>query len=43
MIDKEIVHLNYEGALYALSLGVTEDRVLVAEQEAAEMNDVQLP
>ena len=39
MTDKEIRHFNYVGALYALSLGVTEDRVLVAEQEAAEIND----
>ena len=39
MTDKEIRHFNYVGALYALSLGVTEDRVLVAEQEAAYEND----
>ena len=39
MTDKEIRHFNYVGALYALSLGVPEDRVLVAEQEAAEIND----
>jgi hypothetical protein len=39
MTDKEIRHYNYAGALYALSLGVPEDRVLVAEQEAAEIND----
>ena len=39
MTDKEVRHFNYVGALYALSLGVTEDRVLVAEQEAAEIND----
>ncbi len=39
MTDKEIRHFNYVGTLYALSLGVPEDRVLVAEQEAAELND----
>ena len=39
MTDKDIRHYNYVGALYALSLGVPEDRVLVAEQEAAEIND----
>jgi hypothetical protein len=39
MTDRDIRHYNYVGALYALSLGVTTDRVLVAEQEAAEMND----
>jgi hypothetical protein len=39
MRDEEITHFNYVGALYALSVGVTTDRVLVAEQEAAEIND----
>jgi hypothetical protein len=38
MTYRDIRHYNYVGALYALSLGVTTDRVLVAEQEAAEMN-----
>jgi hypothetical protein len=39
MTDKEIRHFNYVGALYALSIGVTTDRLLVAEQDAAEIND----
>jgi len=39
MTDKEIRHFNYVGALYALSIGVTTERVLVAEQEAAEIDD----
>jgi hypothetical protein len=39
MTDKDIRHFNYVGALYALSIGVTTDRVLVAEKEAAEIND----
>ena len=39
MTDKEIRYFNYVGALYALSIGVTTDRLLVAEQEAAETND----
>lgn len=39
MTDKEIRHFNYVGALYALSIGVTTDRILVAEQEAAEIDD----
>ena len=39
MTEKDITHFNYVGALYALSVGVTTDRVLVAEQEAAELND----
>jgi len=39
MTDKDIRHFNYVGALYALSIGVTTDRVLVAEQDAAEIND----
>ena len=39
MTEKDITHFNYVGALYALSVGVPTDRVLVAEQEAAELND----
>ena len=39
MTDKDVRHFNYIGALYALSIGVPTDRVLVAEQEAAEIND----
>jgi len=39
MTDKQIEHFNYVGALYALSVGVTIDRVFLAEQEAAEIND----
>ena len=39
MTDKQIEHFNYVGALYALSVGVTTDRVFLAEQEAAEIND----
>jgi len=39
MTDQETRHFNYVGALYALSLGVPQERVLVAEQEAAEIND----
>ena len=39
MTDKEIIEFNYVGALYALSLGVPEERVLVAEQSAADLND----
>ena len=39
MREKDIIHFNYVGALYALSVGVPTDRVLVAEQEAAELND----
>jgi hypothetical protein len=39
MTAKDIRHFNYVGALYALSIGVTTDRVLVAEKEAAEIND----
>ena len=39
MTDKDIRHFNYVGALYALSIGVTTDRVLAAEQDAAEIND----
>jgi len=39
MKKEEIIHFNHVGALYALSLGVTPERVLVAEQEAAYEND----
>lgn len=39
MTDKQIEDFNYVGALYALSVGVTTDRVFLAEQEAAEIND----
>jgi hypothetical protein len=39
--DKDVRHFNYIGTLYALSIGVTTDRLLVAEQEAAETNDFQ--
>ena len=37
--DKEIRHYNYAGTLYALSLGVTAERIAEVEQKAAFEND----
>tara|TARA_R100000935_G_C2736180_1_gene124006 strand:- start:128 stop:352 length:225 start_codon:yes stop_codon:yes gene_type:complete len=39
MLDKELVTINYEGALYALGMSVPVDRVREVELEAAEDND----
>jgi len=39
MLDKELVTINYEGALYALGMSVPLDRVREVELEAAEDND----
>ena len=39
MKKEEIIHFNYVGALYALSVGVTTERIAEVEQEAAFEND----
>jgi hypothetical protein len=39
MLDKEIVDLNYEATLYALSLGVELQRCIEVQLEAAEENE----